>query len=273
MDSKSYTKAKLFLLKILENNTITTKDEIVKKIKNYKTKEGKNLSTNTLKLLIYTANKYFKKKFLLYSDFNLNNCVNTNIAYYYIKPEIEHLIRTTVTFFCNYLQYTKYKTVKSDTALSVALSICTNLRMAELIQLSVEHLQDIARGKNIAIKIKKKQTSSIILTNKLLYLHFLPFFLKLANSTERVIKSSKSSINATFREKLISFDINNVLEGSKNLFGIQSVRRINTTELLTYNLNPKLVQLFNRHKNVSTCLQNYNTLFGAASTLSAIYKK
>jgi aspartate/glutamate racemase len=58
-ESKSFTKAKKFLLTILGETQYKSTEDMIKKIQNYRTKQQKQLSPNTLKLLIYVANRFF----------------------------------------------------------------------------------------------------------------------------------------------------------------------------------------------------------------------
>jgi hypothetical protein len=210
---------------------------------------------------------FFNKNLFTFKDFNITNTMQT--TYYFIKPELEILIRDTIVYFCNYIYMAFACDIKTKTSLAVILSMCTNLRMSELLQLEPKHLQDIVDGKSIPIKIKKRQTSVHLLTNKHLFLHFLPYIYKFSGKVY-IITASKSAINQCFRNKLKSIDQQQILGNNK--LGIQSVRRVNTTELLYQKLNPKLVQLFNRHKNISTTMENYNTMFGASASISAVYK-
>lgn len=182
--------------------------------------------------------------------------------------------------FSNYHEPVLLTKAEINTIIAVAIVTCTNIRISELMQLTVLNLYEIFGGQVIAIKFKKKFTSRtiekmeplfsniynlvlyavgtiLVMDQKLRETDFLQF---VANpndeifSKQKLINTSQDTINKSLKQfyALVNEKKNEIA------LGLKIIRTLNTTTLLKYE-RPEVVAIFNRHNDPSTAFQYYNT--------------
>lgn len=137
----------------------------------------------------------------------------------------------------------------------ILLTMCTNLRLGELLQLTIDDLDKIGRGDQVSIKIKKrKKTIQIIVIGKL-FEKFINFFKSDVKKNGKVIKYSHSFINKKIKTVLEEYGA--LVQDIK---GVQCLRKFNSSKLLQETTIENVAN-FNRHRNQNTTMNYYNTGF------------
>lgn len=250
-----------------------TKEEIVNGLAQYRTKIDGYLQANTAFVVVNSLKKINE---------NARNVSQHDIEAVLRTPardlpiiKMMDAVKQAALWYVDLLRQTQPSSsdngdVHHCMAIVVVLTIATNLRMNELRQLTVQHLRDILDDKLVCIKIKKRNKSLRIIPNRrllLFYLKHIENYNKLHN-TKTIINYTSCYLNSIFRSKVLS--LNTSLAALHNVkFGVQSLRKLNTTLLLGNFSNPKLVSYFNRHRSYETT-KYYSTLYNAARDMSKV---
>lgn len=168
---------------------------------------------------------------------------------------------------------------QTDMIVCVTLVTCTNLRVSELLQLTVLQLYNIYVGNIVSIKIKKKLKSVRISKFEPLFSNVYPLIMYavanslvkqsqlhkeeysdfIANPTNSVygLKSIITCGQDSINKKLIeTYSILNSARPPIPL-GLKIIRRLNTTKILKYD-TPEVAAMFNRHADPTTAFKYYN---------------
>lgn len=276
--TKSHNVIKKYTLFILAqyNTTISkvTSSELLHIFVNFKTKRTKKtLKYSTIKNILNLI-CFYRKDLIPFKQTYCRNYRTYNIGVE-LAPEDEELIKQTIMYFISILS--PAKSIECITALAVALTMATNLRISELQQLTFAHIFQILNKQPVDIRIKKKKSSIKITAN-------MDFLLAISKILEPVYKNdnqklllnrvSNSSINNTFKQYFLQLKYPKVIFKPKykknaNLLyknvqfnvptlGIQIIRKINTT-ILIQNGSLELARVFNRHTRTTVTQTYYNT--------------
>lgn len=243
---------------------------------------AKTLSHNTIKLLhtvLFKNVPQFDPPIRLY---DISIFRTPPPPFYLQHPEIDELLTTLVENYhkmlCNVPQK---KSGQYETAIAVWFTMCSNLRNHELAQVTFRQIKKILNRQPVQIKTKRRITSVTIAIIKPLFdLHFervrqyitryyhgkgVNFWdLKLVNISDTVINANiRSALYALAQER-------NIQLPEKKTYGIQSIRRLNTT-LLSSKLSEYDVMQFNRHQSSSVSRLHYNTMSYGATKLDRMF--
>ncbi len=224
-------------------------------LRNFRKKLGGPLAYGSIKCLFYTL---YKHRLGDWDEVEMKRAKNTfyvhrenNISF---TQEEEDKIKEMVKYFISYVfgqqEYicSKYIYV----AIAVYLVMATNLRISELQQLEVRHLDDMINDNVLNIKIKKKKRGLKIVSNNTMIQKLKERITGLyENKYSKLIPVSKSYINKMIRRRVN-------LDDKTKLLGIQGIRKINTT-ILIQTLNLDVAQKFNRHTKSNVTFNYYNT--------------
>nr|CAR40190.1 putative VLF-1 protein [Chelonus inanitus] len=166
-----------------------------------------------------------------------------------------------------------------DTRLAILLTLLTNLRSSELLQLRIKHLHMIDREQTVSIRAKHRIESIKILKMGKLFDLLYPMIIKVVMKRDKLdqhcslndlinntinnseynevllISSQSDSINKTLRELYANV---NQSEPSTAL-GLKIIRSLNTTLMVQHN-ELALAQNINRHKDINVTLRHYNLM-------------
>uniref|UniRef100_A0AAU8GCC3 Tyr recombinase domain-containing protein n=1 Tax=Faxonius propinquus nudivirus TaxID=3139431 RepID=A0AAU8GCC3_9VIRU len=196
----------------------------------------------------------------------------SSLDVFHISDIEENAIKQSILFFTQKFIDSKKETCKSIyyTSLAILLTLCTNLRSAELQQLTIDHIYKILKNDPINIHIKKRKKSLVILHNKTM-LQAVLNHLELVNNHNqnnyKLINISTTCINDTLK-KQIQIYLPQINTNAK--YGIQAIRKINTTILIEYG-SILLAQKFNRHLDKSVTMKYYNTNNYITKYINKIY--
>lgn len=136
------------------------------------------------------------------------------------------------------------------------ITLCTNLRLGEILQLRLADMENIMNGRPVSLKIKKRKSVVTVVPILVIYKKFYKFLTgDLKSLDSLVVKYSQSYINTELRKTLKNFGASDV-----DKLGVQSLRKFNTSKLLQQTTVQNVAN-FNRHRNVDTTLRFYNTGF------------
>lgn len=288
--SKTHEVTKKYLDKILKSHNYSieniTADALYDIFKSYKKKHSVgSLSNGTIRCLLSTIANYRKDLsqdpvFLnIYKSIkNLNEILDNS------KPTLdksqENLICNAISHFVDIftsidganerdfnILIKKHK-VKYYTGLAVILTLMTNMRSNELQQVTLNNLRQMMNNEAVSIKIKKRQSFITVLANPDILKIIMPSLTRRNQETldSPLIKISTVSINKAFRNKLM--ETNNLTDNNIK-YGIQSIRKVNTTILISED-SVELAQVFNRHRNTDTTLQYYDNKTYVESQLNKV---
>ncbi|UBZ25544.1 VLF-1 [Crangon crangon nudivirus] len=182
-----------------------------------------------------------------------------------IRKTIEYFITQFVALSNNKVQH-RHK-VLYETGLAILLTLSTNLRISELLQLTYDHLAALVRGLTINIRIKKRLAPVHILVNRNMLQSIIKSLDSGGSGTQHVLSLSAGTINQCIRHHILShLDIST----STRTFGIQAIRKINTTILIESG-SIELAQVFNRHRSSTTTNTYYNTKNYFSRMLNNVY--
>lgn len=262
-----YIKKILFLYN--ENIDSVTVPKFFEILTNYKTKNDNLLTYGSIKYILSIMCKYrsdFKTHESYKTErFKLWNERNTITVEKYTKDE-EQLIKNAIFYFINQFISDKNFTSNYYTGIAVLVALATNFRISEIKQITLNHLYKLQNDETINIKIKKKSKSMHIIVNKKL-LNFLINKLESDNfgKFDYIVTISKTMINKNLKQYVQS-------NYQKNInIGIQSIRKINTTQLIE-NGSLELASVFNRHTSKQVTNQYYNTQNYVESFVNKIFK-
>lgn len=166
-----------------------------------------------------------------------------------------------------------------ETLVAVGLVTSTNIRISELVQLTIKDLYRIRVGEDVAIHVKKKQGRQQIFTNSELYEKMYPYIihaLAIRLVEERLLdikqfgefcaspETSGLSGNrvislhkGTLVKKIMQMYVIANGEAPTLSLGLKIFRTVNTSELLK-NHAPEVAALFNGHVDINTAYGSYN---------------
>lgn len=280
--SPSFLKSKKFLLKLLG---ITSIDDF--KLNRQGTVDFFNrlsdrYSENTLRLLHSTLFKCVPKfNPPIYLD-DLPAFLHPKPPFYLQHPDIDKLIEEFVFQFIKSLSAVpKCFDSRYETAIVVWLTMCSNLRSSELVQITFQHVDKILACKPVQIKTKKRITSVVIVFIRPLFDQYFEYVYnyhryvlntkeKRVILTRKLITISDTTFNQIIRTNLIKLSKVRKINIHNQNFGIQCIRRLNTT-LLSNKLSEKDVMSFNRHRSAYVSRTHYNTLTYGATKLDNMF--
>lgn len=117
-------------------------------------------SKNTIKYILYIINK-FRSEFNRITIEELTHTNTTSINYidFNILSDIYKWAQLT-------FHYDDYQKTKINVALAILLTIATNLRISEILQLNTINFEYVLSYRPVPIRIKKRLTSTVISFNK-----------------------------------------------------------------------------------------------------------
>ncbi|CAD6220565.1 GSCOCT00011558001.2-RA-CDS [Cotesia congregata] len=165
-----------------------------------------------------------------------------------------------------------------DTQIAIVLTLLTNLRSSELMQLQVKHINMIDRELPLSIQTKHRNTSIKILRMGKLFDGLYPQIVKLALHRDKLYNSTtNSNFSVTIKQNtvvqntfLISCKIDTINKVLREFYersnkkkppyalGLKSIRTLNTTIMITHN-ELLLAQTLNRHRDLNVTLKHYNS--------------
>lgn len=254
-----------------------TDQQLKQMLDNIRTKNNELFTTNSLNYIlsivkransrITLTSREFPKKYKITELTQSDELAIQNAVISLIDNFLKNLEPT--------LEFVENNRVNIDTALCAFLCIATGLRSSELLQLSMQHYKQILDSQPVAIRIKKRVNSIIIVANiefLSVYYDTISTICKLRNieSNMPLITTSIVAINNTLRTFIIDTATFNNLTLNIDNFGFQCVRKMNTTIIIAKTGNIHLAKLFNRHNNITTT-QFYNTKNFMTTKLNTIF--
>lgn len=176
-----------------------------------------------------------------------------------LKLQETSAIESLITNSIEYIRSGIYNESKlnSETKLAIIMTFMTNLRISELLQLTIQDLNRIKNQERITIKVKRQfEPVSIIKFGKL-FDDIYPSIIKYINyrnsqfNSNKLISISSSAINANIK-RILSPSMRDHIK-----IGLRLIRIYTTTKLIDNN-NIGLSQIINRHANQNVTLDNYN---------------
>nr|WOZ57633.1 VLF-1 [Menippe mercenaria nudivirus] len=263
-----------WILKPSDKLSTITIPQFVERLKTYRTQNtNKALSYGSIKCLFYTMqkersatwdwNEMREAKNKFWVKRTAFDTLRSNDNLY--DSEMTERIRTAIMYFARVLFGREYASAEVVfVARCVIITVATNLRISEILQLTKKHLQQILDNEIINIRIKKKKTGVKLLSHDWLLKAMLK---QLAHQGDeyKLVQVSKSFINKTIRVHM-----GDVPQNMK--FGIHSIRKVNTTLLIEHG-DLKIAQLFNRHNKKDVTRQYYNNKTYIAPTINSIMKQ
>ncbi|QBB28648.1 VLF-1 [Homarus gammarus nudivirus] len=236
-------------------------------LRQYKTKRGTPLCYGSIKCLFYTMAKErpdwdFDEMKRVKNTFWVKGSISNNLYNSEMSDKIMNMIEHFVVGFFNHQFYD----IQKDVAIAVIITVATNLRIAEIKQLKRRHIIDIINGRVINIKMKKKYKGLVVLAHKWLLQSLLD---SLPSSND----GDDDRYLVTIATSTINKYIKNYIKVSDKhvKFGIQSIRKVNTTLILEH-CNIELAQAFNRHTKTETTQKYYNNKTYIGPTINKIVK-
>lgn len=274
IDKSQRSKNQVAAFKYIQKNitsdvqTITVED-FADKIEKYRTKNNTPLSYGSVKCLFYVMakertdwdrdtmrrykNSFYNRKYTVTQNSNLYN------------TEVSNKISEMILFFIEHLLHKKFHDkCYIDTARAILITLATNFRISELLQLRKRHLYQILNCENIHINIKKKKKSMQILAHDWL-LQALLETIKTEDDEYVLISTAKSTINKILRNYI------DVDDKHRIKFGINSIRKVNTTLLIEHG-NITIAQMFNRHVRSDVTQTYYNNKTYIGPTINRVMK-
>ncbi len=256
-------------------NTITI-GAFADRLRRYRTRErNEKLSYGSVKCLFYTMQKERGDTWDIEEMKRVKNTfwVSKRSAFDALRSSDNNLYGTEMTakistmilyfasnLFCNTFFNAKLIAV----ARAVVLTLATNLRASELLQLRKKHLQQMVDGEVVNIRTKKRIKGIRFLSQDWLILKLL-LQIRDEPSDFVLVPVSKSFIN-----KCIRAQIPDIPKGVK--CGIHSIRKVNTTLLIEHG-DLSLAQLFNRHSKSEVTGQYYNNRTYVGPTINRIMRE
>ncbi|UOT91804.1 VLF-1 [Aratus pisonii nudivirus] len=256
-----YIKTKI--LKTYDNLHSITLLDFCERLKFYRTNHNQPLSFGTIKCLLYTMkkeNNWDEEQLKIEKNKFWHKFKNTNDNLYdavTTKNIINMIEYYTQNYFRNNLNG-----VENQVAIAILITLATNLRINEILQLNKKHLQQIINVEIIHIKLKKRVRGIQVLSQKWI-LKALLLKLKDFPEYETILQISKSTINKYIKLRTINSSSINI--------GIHSIRKINTTLLLEHG-SIDIAQQFNRHNKANTTYNYYNNKTYIGPVLNRIMK-
>lgn len=194
-----------------------------------------------------------------------------------ISAEEETVIQKTIAHCISHLknityeeEYKKNRALyQMNIAVLLASSVC--LRISEILQLTLENYSQILYRQPVAIRVKMRVKSPILLGNLELLEAYFPDVVKVAQlecqlfpQSARVggprllVNISKTQVNKKFKEAAKNIASAEDVKMS-NAFGMQSIRKVVTTIVLKETGSVQMAQRFARHENRETTTRHYNT--------------
>ncbi|KAG6558456.1 very late factor 1, bracovirus capsid protein [Microplitis demolitor] len=164
-----------------------------------------------------------------------------------------------------------------DTKIAIVLTLLTNLRSSELLQLRVKHIDLIKRELPLSIRTKHRNTSIKILKMAKLFDVLYPKVIKMALSRDGLYtKSLDTDFETQIKNNpviqntlLVSCKVDTINKVMRQIYenvngmqpsvalGLKSIRSLNTTIMINHK-ELLLAQTLNRHKDVNVTLKHYN---------------
>lgn len=257
-------------IKYIKNSILNDDDDIKTitiqefrgRINDYRTKSNKKLSYGSVKCLFYTMQK---ERFNSWNVKEMKRAKNTfwtgDETINMLNNENNKKLNKAILYFVSEYFKNKLNFTDSQVAITILLTLATNFRMAELLQLKKKHLGQMMREEVITIHIKKKKKCIKVLSQNWIIESIL---LKIENENDDydLIQLSRSVINKKIKEKSGITGVN---------VGIQSIRKLNTTNLLEHG-NIGLAQQFNRHTRPEITHKYYNNKTYIGPTINKIMR-
>ena len=257
---------KKWILKPDDDLNIISIIDFSKRIEDYRLqKTGQPLCYGSIKSLFYTMQKersdWDYKTMKRYKNKFWKQVSETSNLY---NAEITEKISDMILFYVQgFIQKSLSNVIEMEVAKAIIVTLATNFRMSELLQLKKKHIKQIINGDILNIHIKKKLKGFRILAHNWL-LEILLTHLEHVDDDCFVVKASRSEINKLIKKRtFVETDIK---------LGIQCIRKVNTTLLIQHG-NIKIAQVFNRHTRSSVTAQYYNNKTYIAPTIDKIMKK
>lgn len=270
--SPNHFKTLKYITKVLSRtnddiNTITI-ETFADRIRNYKTSNGTILSYGSIKCLFYTMQRErsdwdFATMKLVKNTFWNQEKPASNLY----NTEITNKIINMIMYFIEGLFNGTLNNTKHQVARAILITLATNLRMAEILQLKKRHLRQLINNEIITIHIKKKVKGVRVLVHNWLLKPLLDMISKDTDDDDcKIVNVTRSVINKMIKENTVGIEDVNVK------LGIQSIRKINTTLIIEHG-DITLAQEFNRHTRSEVTQQYYNNKTYIGPTINKLMKQ
>jgi len=147
--------------------------------------------------------------------------------------------------------------------LGILLIVATNFRMGEVIQLTLENLEDMLRNQPIYIKLKKRSFIRILIHSN------NPLLQEIYNKIQRSYTDKHKPLLTGCGPRTL----NRFLKGKKINNGSVTLRKFNVSTLLSGNLSLDAITAFTRHSKLSTTLDHYQTDLNNQNIIQRVYTR
>lgn len=274
--STSTLKSSMSHFKILEANGIvidakTFTNGSNKLIELLKNKKGEPLSDSYKQQIAFTIKRMFPVSdvnYKLFKQSKHNRKILNNVDAVKIKESIDYAanqIKLAITGQPISLQLIEVSQV-------ILLTICTSLRISEILQLTFNHLELIAKKEAIPIQSKGSLKPRIILNttlmNQVSYICKILGPIKLELAKNQIHKITYARLNGDF---IIGSSISFLRQELKTIasfinyqnLGFNMYRKY-ITSILINGGGESIAQMLNNHADVNTTIQNYDIQSGEA---------
>lgn len=280
VDSEALLRGLVYVRKLLlphfRIDTITN-EQLLQLLKEKKTKNNEPLTTNSFVYILSIIKK--KNPAITLTQRDLPNHVIDNRINETDEKLIKKAIFHHISFMANIdteQNYVKHR-LWYNAGIAVLLSCAVCLRSSELIQLTFENYVQILNGQPVAIRIKKRAKSPILLGNIELLNKYFPYVKKIVSyekkhvqNSIRLINISIVSFNKVFKLTVESFARDENV-GIASTLGMHSIRKIATTIILDKTDDADMAKRFMRHDHSATTLRYYDTGNYIGKKLQAVY--